>query len=365
MRRYKYLIFLVLLAVVFTGCSVSVSSPGSVEGYVYIPTGYLAPQSVSDVEPLFVLPANVPSGYVPLTGANVRIVGRAEHDVTDSSGHFLIRGLPPERYILTVDHPDIRRVEKTIYISSGTKTVLDGGNAGVAYYIVIGVEKYHNWGPHDQKTEDALAVYEELYESNRLAGRGRLLIQPDIGEKWAKPDRAEIKDAIREAALLSKSEHDYLVIYFTGDSGENVIRPSGDFNGNSRITDGELESWVREFPGQVTLIIDANDSATWADGTTLGSQAFQKTYYTVLGATGTGQNAGAHKDENHSWFTYHLLSGIRTRDADENKDGDITAKELYEYVDSAMAEDESYKIQKPFLWPGQSGDAVVYRYERY
>ncbi|NLL49320.1 MAG: hypothetical protein GX249_12140, partial [Firmicutes bacterium] len=151
------------------------------------------------------------------------------------------------------------------------------------------------------------------------------------------------------------------VIYFSGESGANFLRPSDDIGGNNRITDGELEEWVRKFGGTVTLIIDAHEAETFADGPVLESQAFKKSYYTVLGATRKNQDAGAHEDRYHSWFTYHLLEGIRTRDADYNRDGDITASELYEYTYGAMQGDSS---QTPFFWPGTNGNAVVYRYKR-
>ncbi|NLL48243.1 MAG: carboxypeptidase regulatory-like domain-containing protein, partial [Firmicutes bacterium] len=104
-KRYKYLFFLVLVAVVFTGCSVSVSSPGSVEGYVYIPTGYLAAQSSTELEPLFKAQAKPPVNYEPLVGANVRVVGRAERGKTDETGYFKISGLPAGHYRLRVSHP--------------------------------------------------------------------------------------------------------------------------------------------------------------------------------------------------------------------------------------------------------------------
>ncbi len=359
MKRSGYLIVFLLVAVMITGCTVSVSSPGSLVGYVYIPKGYLAGQSVSELEPLFLAQASPPSNdYEPLVGARIQVVGRTE-TVTDRDGYFEIRGLPPGKYTITVNHPNIREVIKSVYIAGGTTTWLGYDNAGVAYYIVIGIDLYSGQSPIYGPYNDAIAVYEELYERNRLAGRARLLIQEDIVNPLTEPTRENIENAIRYVVEeLSTSENDYLVIYFSGDSARNQIRPSDDVSGEKRITDGQLESWVREFRGHVTLIIDGHDSETMADKEILG-QAFEKPNYTVLGSTLDGQEAGAHKDRIHSWFTYHLLQGITTRAADYNGDRDITASELYRYTYNAMKSDPN---QTPFLWPGHSGDAVIFRY---
>ena len=87
MRRYKYLIFLVLLAVVFTGCSVSVGTTGDVRGFVYVPEGsQMRAASLESADFVISAQAYAPNDYEPVVKAEVRIGSLKTW--TDDDGFF-------------------------------------------------------------------------------------------------------------------------------------------------------------------------------------------------------------------------------------------------------------------------------------
>jgi len=342
-KRYKYLFFLVLVAVVFTGCGGGGGTTyyGNIVGTVFY-------QDTGE----------------PVVNAEIVIARRSTH--TNRDGQFRLDNIPADAYTLTIRHPSILNGVWTegVTIPSNSTRSADFGVprnpdsvGGTGYYIVIGVDYPSGPSPMSPRY-DARAVYEDLYRGNELAGGGRLLVSSG-GQGTLEPTKSNIRSSIDEAIKWARNRNsdDYLVIYFSGDSGQNHLK---DRNG-TWITDGELEEWVRTFPGPVTLILDGNESFTFVDGEELSAQAFKKWDYTVLAGTLERQSSGATENSDLSWFTYHLLRGVTTRSADYNRDGDITASELYRYTDEAMKLDVH---QTPFLKPGYYADSVVYRYKR-
>ena len=353
MKRYSYLIFLVLVSIVMTGCTGSGGSPGygNIEGYV-----------------------RYAGSQIPVADAFVQIGDR--FDYTDSDGFFRMTGLSARSYTLSVSHAgisgDIHR--QSVTIPSGdtnrlTVLVQPKGTAstrGTGYHIVIGIDDYrYESGLLDGPVEDAKAMYRTLVTGNKLEVVGKLLINNDAS-------RRKIQSQIEEFTRRARSSDDYLVIYFSGNAGVDFLSPSdddGSFNENKIITDVELESWVRGFPGNnVTLIIDGAHSATMADGKPFTPFVFRRhTDYTVLAGAQDGQMVTYDPRLGHSVFTYFLLEGLATRDADQYSPfGDITALELYEYTKEEMYHyfnrnwDDDYHV--PYFFEGQYGDSVIYRY---
>jgi len=371
MRRYKYLIFLVLLAVVFTGCSVSVGTTGDVRGFVYVPEdSQMRAASLESEDFVISAQSYAPSGYEPVVGAEVRIGSLKTW--TDNDGLFRFSSVSTGSHLLTVTHASLRDpIKMTIKVYGGLNWVEDPGReglrGGIGYYVVIGVEHFTGES-RTSPIEDAKAVYKYLFDENQLAGLGRLLISEEGSEMgsnvWGSPTKDEIKDAIDEAIELARTSNrlDYLVIYFSGDSRRNIL---WDSDGES-ITDGELRDWVEPFPGPVTLILDGDESVTFVDGSS--PQAFLKGDYTVLGGSLVDEESGT-TESGLSWFTFNLLEGIRTRAADGGYgNGEITAQELYDYTFKIMEKENQDKPsderQTPFLKEGKYADAVVFRYEK-
>lgn len=353
---------------------------GEVRGWIYVPIGSLMSVASLEVEPLISSQLSPPTGYEPLRGATVRVAG--QNKLTASDGGFHFAGISEGYYILTVSHDSLRfPTEQEIYVRKGETTWLGGGTdplfGGIGYYVVIGVDKYGTDPALPGPRDDAIDVYDALFRGNKLAGLGRLLIRgyhPDaVGEPTKKNIRLSIKEAVETAKsqVDYQNENNYLVIYFSGRSGRDYLKPSNGSPtgwGANDITDVELEQWVSEFPGHVTLIIDGSESETMADDNVLEPLALRQTRYTVL--AGAKKDQDAWHDENlgdgrNSVFTHFLLEGITKRYADLNNNRDITARELWLYTDEEMYwydREHGGPIQVPHFHEGFYGDTVIYRY---
>ena len=363
MKRHGYLIALLLVAVVITGCTVSVSNYGSVEGYVYIPEGSAMEAASADMEPLFSDQAAAPYGYEPAAGVKIIVGNRL--GTTRSDGYFRLTSIPAGYYDLTASGGPLRfPIERHIIVRVGEVTKMVPLYGGIGYYIVIGIDDYqYESDLLDGPVEDAKKVYKTLFEGNKLAGLGELLINSDAS-------RDRIRYWIQEAVELAESSADYLVIYFSGNTGVDFLSPwddDGSSDESEIITDVTLESWVRGFPGNVTLIIDGAHSATMADGKAFRPFALREVEYTVLAGAQDGQMVTYDPNFGHSVFTHWLLTGIESKAADSlPHDGDITALELYEYTKKKMYEyfnnntDSDYHV--PAFHEGYDGDTVIYRY---
>ncbi len=375
-KRSRYLVVLFSAVMLLTGCvSVTVGPPGHVVGFVYIPgPDYVREAGMQEV--LFSAEREPPRGYVPLIGADVRIRGKL--DLTDGDGRFEIRNIQPGTHTLTVSHELLRTpIKKAVRIESDRVTWLGRYEegplfGGVGYYIMIGIDYYPSLGQGEREApgaaDNARRVYDALFEQNGLAAFGMLLTNRNA-------EKADIQDAIEEAvekALLdpvTRTSDDYLVIYFSGKSGQDYLVPydSAGSGWADEITDYDLERWLRQFPGSVTVIIDGTESATMADGHILRPLALAKRKYTVLSAAGRNEQIFYDKNLRSSVFTYYLLEGISGRyPADPNRDGDISARELYNYIYREMKSHfrgwQDPDSHEPGFYGGEHEHTVVFRY---
>ena len=367
MKRNGYLVALLLVAIVITGCTVTVSNYGSVAGYVYIPQGSAMEAGAIEMEPLFSDLAQAPYGYEPAEGVTIVVGSRTT--VTRRDGFFGLANVPARSYTLVASGGPLRfpiKTQITVQVGLVTGFGKEYGTSplygGIGYYVVIGIDDYlYESGILPGPRDDAIDVFNTLVAGNKLAGMGKLLIR-NGGPGTQPPTKSYVQSAIREAVQRGSSPDDYLVIYFSGISGQDYLRASDDKTGDKWITDAELESWVSPFPGHVTLIVDGTYSETMADGIPLEPLALRKTRYTVL--AGAGKDDLAWHDEElgkNSVFTHFLLEGIRTRAADsEPAYGDITARELWLYTDKEMYQYDSSQL--PYFHEGVYGDTVIFRY---
>ncbi len=338
-------------------------SYGSVEGYIYVRAGsQMSAASLEEMEPLFLAQANPPSGFEPVTNAIVSIHDRTSY--TDRDGFFQVGGIEPGERSLRITSPSLRfDIERIVRVYAGQVTRFTGSSSlygGIGYYIVIGIDKYPGEPVIPGSVDNALKVYSSLFDENRLAGLGELLINTNATKQ-------KIKTAVNKAVNMATSEYDYLVIYFSGLSGKDFISPSDDpgDHWSTAITDTELEEWVRPFKGSVTLIIDGRESNSMADGEVFKPQAFKKPYYTVISAAGPNQGVFYDPNLKSSVFTHFLVKGLSgTYPADLYRDGDITAYELFQYVyvemDDYLWGDPERHL--PTYWGPDYRDSVIFRY---
>lgn len=359
--RVVRIICLVLILLILSGCGSFSGPPGSLQGYVYI-------DKDSGQVTAFRVPEQAQEG---LSGAIVTVAGHGS-TVTSPSGYFWIGGIRPGYRRITVEHPSLRDpFTQYVYISSGQTTYLEDDDAlytGVGYYIIIGIDDFPNIeAASDCGISDAQLVYNTLIMENNLAAQVRTLYGSEATKQ-------EIYKAIEDANSLAKPE-DYLVIYYSGlggsnwDFGDHIYPYDATDYGSSgnppvMITDVDLDNWLSDFPGKdVTVILESANSRNFADGVgrDIAPLALRRYDFTVLAAAGDGEGSYYYYDgdRNVSLFTYHLVEGIGSRDADTNYDHAITARELYDYTRSAMDDEENVS---PYLWEGSWRSTVLFRY---
>ena len=373
MRRFGSFLVVLLIASVLAGCTITpIIELGAVRGYVYIRKGSWA-QSEDGSEVIISAQKVPPPGYDYLVNAIVHVsndrTGMSNHTTTEYDGYFAVYDLDPGRSTLTVSHNrdlygDLRL---PITVIGGQFQWLDDilttgryQDQSKTYYVIIGIENYKYRDSVPGPLEDSWRMHSMLNSSgNRLSHEGRRLTD-------ASATKSAIRSAIQSYVNKGKSSSDHLIIYFSGISGIDFLSPYDDagLTWNTAITDGELETWVKPFPGKVTLIIDGSHSATMADGSVLWPQAFKKYRYTVL--TGAQKNEPVNYDKflGGSVFTHFLWEGLKNGKADANNDGEITTRELYNYTWGAM---DSYywgapDKHTPFMYAGDHADTAIYKY---
>lgn len=306
-----------------------------------------------------------PRKYELLVGASVEIRGQNFRKPTRvrSDGRFRVYDIPVGHVDIIVDHEYLREpyVFKW-YITRGYNNPALVGGAG--YFLSIGIDRPESYDADN----DAYGMHQVFDEHSTLYGTNRLLINEDA-------EKRDIQEAI--SFVVNDAKHDshamnYFVIYYSGPMGPGYLETwDSDGSWSSDITDSELNDWLGDFPGYVTVILEGHDSASFINNRPLSVEPLQlkKRKYTVITAAKDGQDAIRYPDGRleRGYFTGFLIEGLSTpgpkyRDrADSNKDGVITAREIYNYV-KLRVEDSTNGSQTPQLWVGSEENTVILRY---
>lgn len=385
MRKSKWALLAVLLGVMvaMSGCfggGGRVRETGGVTGVVCVPEG----ENASPEKPVLLKGfAVIPEGYRPLEGASVEIDGR--FTTTDSSGSFELWGIPVGTHRVRITY--LSRKEPyctyepysttvTVYANETTRLPELAVKLGVGYYLLIGVGEFDidlpldslNQGPqNDVRMMEIALAYDLLW----------------LGDCISLVDEEATKENVqRNLRILTDQmkENDFLVIYF---SGHGMGGDSEDYDRDAimlfddLLTDVELEEQLRNslltpYSNRVTLILDACHSGSFADGDTRNPsdsyfyKAFWNPRYTVLASSERNaqsvQDTFGSPDQFNGAFTYHLVKGFLTKEADRNGDGIMTATEAQRYVDEELGSLKSPLDQKVFLSPPNSS-ARIFQYK--
>lgn len=307
--------------------------------------------------------------YYPLEGARVSISGVRDRFGTNEQGMFYAYQIPVGYREITISHQALRKdLVKEVRIQEGRDTIEFIG--GVGYYIAIGIDEYPSTDVENAPgaENDAISIADVFRRYTKLPGYGVTL----LGSQAKKADiEREIRNAVRWA-----TPEDYLVIYFAGHTGPDFLSPYDDGGRyySTAITDSDLEDWLGHFPGYVTVILDGSDSATFADGREplIRPMALLKPKYTVITSAKEGQDAIVVESDHglHGLFSHYLIAGLSTPEelaqSDKNRDGTITAWEIFDYIESGMryyqTKEHGKVTQEPKLHVGSLDNAVILRY---
>lgn len=360
MRKRVFLAALLAVMVLAVGCTNGGYVPTSLAGYVYVETS--GSSAVISPSP------TPPAGYQPLDGAYVWLTTQSSIGATTRyDGQFFFPGVNQGAHIINVSSDGLPwETMKTAWtVRTGTNWVHSELFPGLGFYVIIGISNYKYLEDTPGPRQDAQLVQQTLFRDNQLAGIGFTLLDSQATKR-------NIRNRIERAIDFADS-NDFLVVYFSGYSGQDYLSPYDD-DGEAwatAITDWELEQWLGDFPGDVTVIIDGSESSTMADGNVFKPFALEEdSKYTVIAAARKGESAVYDPDLGNSVFTYFLVEGLEIQvgyaRSDSNGDRDVSANEIYDYVFDTMRKYyENWtdpKSHKPYIKEGAFADAVIFRY---
>ena len=390
MKKNRWTLLAVLLGmmVAMAGCFGGGRIPtGGVIGYVYAPRTDITDSTKGQlvVKALEIQPGDE-SKYERLPGATVKSTGTTRTATTDTYGRFVLNGIPIGEQTITITHPWYKEAySRRMIIEDGIAKPLqdDVALSGKGYYLLIGVGEH---GETDFWTEYGYEEPIRLTSAPRDVAAMRNAFLADNSLKIG-----NLKELVNSQARISSvytqlgqlinqmEENDYLVIYFSGHGvgGDwedtyhrfDAIVLYDDFLGDLELREYiDLQFANRGIPvSDVTLILDACNSGSFADGKTreitLLPKAFMKTGYTVISSSRPEEESYVFDEADQGLFTYYAEIGLGQNKADLNRDGVITASELCNFVAPLVDKHarESNKIQNVDLWPG-NGDPVIFKY---
>ncbi len=365
---------LLLIVSLLAGCSVSVTTYpryGDLVAYVAIPKrhgslaltdlGTIGPEDITLLTQTF-----DPTKYELLHGAKVEVTGNRfrKTDKVKQDGRFYMSSVPVGSVEIRIEHEFLREPFTFEWdVSPGLNDLALVGGAG--YFLCIGIDRWDWQGA----SNDALSMHEVFDVHSTLYGANRIL----INDQAIKSNIYEYISFVVNDAQRDPDAMNYFVIYYSGPMAKGYIEPwdTGSSWGNA-ISDTELNEWLKDFPGYVTVILEGHESNSFIDARPLSTspQQLRKKKYTVITAASENQDAKRYYDgngKNRGVFTSYLIEGLSTpghkyRDkADSNGDGSITAREIFNYI-KPLVEDYTYRTQTPDLWVGSEHNTVILRY---
>jgi hypothetical protein len=242
-------------------------------------------------------------------------------------------------------------VSRTLADSSPRFVSLNPANirtrpAADAVAIIIGIQNYKRVPKAEFANEDARAFYDYAIRALGVRPENIKLMLDE------QADEVEILAAFQNwlPVKVKKSKTDVYVFYsghgLPGEDGKSLyILPQGadrQFIAKTALNQQEIIAALQAVkPKSVTMFMDACYSGQIRTGDTLiasarplalsSTSASFPSEFTVFTASAPDQIASSSPDLKHDIFSYYLMKGMEG-DADENRDGKITAAELQTYI---------------------------------
>jgi hypothetical protein len=218
--------------------------------------------------------------------------------------------------------------------------------AADAVAIIIGIQNYKRVPKAEFANEDARAFYDYAIRALGVRPENIKLMLDE------QADEVEILAAFQNwlPVKVKKSKTDVYVFYsghgLPGEDGKSLyILPQGadrQFIAKTALNQQEIIAALQAVkPKSVTMFMDACYSGQIRTGDTLiasarplalsSTNASFPSEFTVFTASAPDQIASSSPDLKHGIFSYYLMKGMEG-DADENRDGKITAAELQTYI---------------------------------
>lgn len=223
----------------------------------------------------------------------------------------------------------------------------NGGQAGRAWALLIGVEKYHRAPPLVHTINDVRQLATTLRTRNGYEEDCVLEMTEDASNPRFQPLRSSI-EAELPGWLKQPGPEDTVLVYFSGHgfrdaAGKMYLAPI-DCNPDDLASTGISVAWFREQlaackAGFKLLVLDScHAGSEKGDGDArdvvakdLGEPFKDLEGVVTLASSTAKEKSQIWEEKKQSLFSYWLNQGLRGH-ADENSDGEVDIDELYKYV---------------------------------
>lgn len=366
MKKLLLLILGIVSILALAGCgSKDPSELGSVQGYVYYEqvlnsdsTGF---KSIGASSKIIVVedPELISATTKPLSGAAVTVDGGLVA-ATNSSGYFKLTGINPGTRTVTVSHPQFRdSLTQKVTVKAGQTITLSSAHMGQAYNVIVGIGDYSDGGQQSLTgpPNDARAMAGAL--TNAFKSTTKVILNTEA-------TKSNILSSLETAvATINRNysnygAYDYLFFTFSGHGYiDSIVTADGQL-----ITDSELADIFDNLPlalrSNVVVILDTCYSGSLVDGRSLKQVEAAPRQLLGLGCTvlaASRANELSLDADGMGEFTRYLVAGLgaNKKDADENEDRQVTAKELFNYAEEQVHNetikwheiDSSIEVQNP------------------
>ena len=246
-----------------------------------------------------------------------------------------------------------------------TKPAVKVEGDGVGLALLIGISNYDILGPLSNCREDAEAIHSVLMQ--RGYAPERLVLLTDAAK--TPENRATytcIKRRIKQVCEFSTAK-DSLVIYFAGHGtsidGEGYLVPQdGDEKDKSTsISLTELQQQMQDSKaGRKLLVLDACHSGSATRGVTGIAPSLKTAGVHVMASCAENELSHPDTESKHGIFTRYFIEGLGGN-ADVNANGDVTQKELFDYVNKSLTEWglKTGKTQRPKMLSPTAEDILI------
>lgn len=309
-----------------------------------------------------------------------RIDGQVEHYTSDSMWWHAFGRDGVYQVSMTVRDDD--NVSRTVEEYVTVAPLQDPIQPSDTWALVIGISDYESVEDAMYCRDDALAFYEWLAESDVPLENVRLLTDcSDDQTSGASSQTASLAHILGGLSWLARSaqENDLVLFYFAGhgyrweDDGTDeddgvdeflvVHDTMSDSIAETALRDDDLAKWIGRIESRhVVLLLDSCYSGGQSRNISGGKRPLTEKSdglsdaglreQLVLSAATEYQEAQAAEEFKHGAFTYLLLEGLKTGEADMNRDSLITLEEVFSYVRRDLPQlvrESSGMIQEPTL----------------
>jgi|GEM_PF-3344905 len=309
-----------------------------------------------------------------------RIDGRAEHYTSDSMWWHAFGRDGVYQVSMTVRDDD--NVSRTVEEYVTVAPLQDPIQPSETWALVIGISDYESVEDAMYCREDALAVCEWLAESDVPLEHIRLLTDSSDDQTSGVSSRtASLAHVLGGLSWLARSakETDLVLLFFAGhgyrweDDGTDeddgvdeflvVYDTMGESIAETALRDDDLAKWISRIESRhVVLLLDSCYSGGQSRNISGGQRPLTENSdglsdaglleHLVLSAATEYQEAQATEEYKHGAFTYLLLEGLKTGEADMNRDSRITLEEVFSYLRRdlpPLVRESSGMIQEPTL----------------